>query len=148
MQRSSYLLSHVEVNQNWLEPLLSRIKESRTNVVTPIIDVINADTFDYTPSPLVRGGFNWGLNFKWDAIPRSELQSDADFASPFRSPTMAGGLFAIDKTFFDDLGGYDPGLNVWGGENLELSFKVSLLSRSCVLQATAQSSASDFLIVG
>jgi len=119
-----FLDSHVEVNQNWLEPLLSRIKDSRTNVVTPIIDVINADTFDYTPSPLVRGGFNWGLNFKWDAIPRSELLSDADFASPFRSPTMAGGLFAIDKTFFDDLGGYDPGLNVWGGENLELSFKI------------------------
>lgn len=119
-----FLDSHVEVNVDWLEPLLDGIGRSRTNVVTPIIDIINADTFDYTPSPLVRGGFNWGLNFKWDPIPRSELQSDADFASPFKSPTMAGGLFAIDRTFFDDLGGYDPGLNVWGGENLELSFKV------------------------
>ena len=68
------------MNVDWLEPLLDGIGRSRTNVVTPIIDIINADTFDYTPSPLVRGGFNWGLNFKWDPIPRSELQSDADFA--------------------------------------------------------------------
>ena len=119
-----FLDSHVEPNVAWLEPLLTRIKESRTNVVTPIIDIINADTFDYSPSPLVRGGFNWGLNFKWDSIPRSELQTSADFAKPFKSPTMAGGLFAIDRSYFKELGEYDPGLNVWGGENLELSFKV------------------------
>ena len=83
-----FLDSHCEVNVHWLEPLLSRIKENRTNVVTPIIDIINADTFKYEPSPLVRGGFNWGLNFKWDSIPRSELQTQEDFAKPFKSPTM------------------------------------------------------------
>ena len=98
-----FLDSHVEPNVRWLEPLLARIKESRTHVVTPIIDVINADTFNYTPSPLVKGGFNWGLNFKWDSIPRSELQTDADYAKPFKSPTMAGGLFAIDKTYFEQV---------------------------------------------
>lgn len=44
----------------------------------------------------------------------------------FRSPTHAGGLFAMDRKYFWEMGGYDPGLQIWGGENYELAFKVNL----------------------
>ena len=43
-----------------------------------------------------------------------------------RSPTMPGGLFAVDRKYFFEIGGYDPGMEIWGGENLELSFRVRM----------------------
>ncbi|MEE6467330.1 hypothetical protein FKM82_007203 [Ascaphus truei] len=128
-----FLDSHCEVNEMWLQPLLAPIKDNRKTVVCPVIDIISADTLIYTSSPVVRGGFNWGLHFKWDPVPLSELGGPEGSTAPFRSPTMAGGLFAMDREYFNTLGQYDGGMDIWGGENLEISFRIWMCGGSLLI---------------
>lgn len=122
----TFLDAHCECTEGWLEPLLSRLVEDRTRVVCPIIDVISDETFEYIPaSDMTWGGFNWKLNFRWYRVPQRELdRRKGDHSLPVRTPTMAGGLFSMDKEYFELLGKYDPGMDIWGGENLELSFRI------------------------
>ncbi|KAL0120239.1 hypothetical protein PUN28_008120 [Cardiocondyla obscurior] len=122
----TFLDAHCECTEGWLEPLLSRIANDRHTVVCPIIDVISDDTFEYIPaSDMTWGGFNWKLNFRWYRVAQREMdRRNSDRTAPLRTPTMAGGLFSIDKEYFYELGSYDEGMDIWGGENLEMSFRV------------------------
>ncbi|XP_050418639.2 probable N-acetylgalactosaminyltransferase 9 isoform X1 [Patella vulgata] len=120
-----FLDSHCEAGPGWLEPLLARIKEDRKNVLCPEIDLIDKESLQYggTGSFSV-GGFWWSLHFSWRPIPQREKDRRKSSTDPIRSPTMAGGLFAVDREYFWEIGSYDPGMDVWGGENLEISFRV------------------------
>ncbi|XP_067626515.1 putative polypeptide N-acetylgalactosaminyltransferase 9 isoform X2 [Eurosta solidaginis] len=122
----TFLDSHCECTEGWLEPLLDRIARNNTTVVCPVIDVIDDTTleFHFRDSVGVNvGGFDWNLQFNWHAVPERERKRHNNSAEPVYSPTMAGGLFSIDRNFFERLGTYDSGFDIWGGENLELSFK-------------------------
>lgn len=123
----TFLDAHCECTEGWLEPMLARIVVNRKTVVCPIIDVISDETFEYvTASDQTWGGFNWKLNFRWYRVPKREMERrNNDRTAPLRTPTMAGGLFAIDKDYFYEIGSYDEGMDIWGGENLEMSFRVS-----------------------
>ncbi|XP_059828522.1 polypeptide N-acetylgalactosaminyltransferase 4 [Hypanus sabinus] len=122
----TFLDCHCECVTGWLEPLLERIRENETAVVCPVIDTIDWNSFAFymqTGEPMI-GGFDWRLTFQWHAVPGSERNRRKSRIDPIRSPTMAGGLFAVSKKYFEYLGTYDTGMEVWGGENLELSFRV------------------------
>lgn len=41
---------------------------------------------------------------------------------------MSGGIFAINRHYFNELGQYDKDMDLWGGENVELSLRVSQTS--------------------
>ncbi|XP_061302193.1 polypeptide N-acetylgalactosaminyltransferase 5 isoform X1 [Pezoporus flaviventris] len=122
----TFLDSHVECNVGWLEPLLERVRLSRTKVACPVIEVISDKDMSYmTVDNFQRGIFTWPMNFGWKQIPQEIIEKNKIKETDIiRCPVMAGGLFSIDKKYFFELGMYDPGLDVWGGENMEISFKV------------------------
>ena len=88
--------------------------------------MISDDSFEYvTASDMTWGGFNWKLNFRWYRVPPREMERrNNDRSRPLHTPAMAGGLFSIEKDYFYEIGSYDEGMDIWGGENLEMSFRV------------------------
>ncbi|XP_050423671.1 N-acetylgalactosaminyltransferase 7 [Adelges cooleyi] len=123
-----FLDAHCEVGYNWLPPLVSPIALDRKIMTVPVIDGIDHNTWEYRPvyekDHFFRGIFEWGMLYKEIELPEQEDQKRTYKSEPYKSPTHAGGLFAINRDYFLELGAYDPGLLVWGGENFELSFKI------------------------
>ncbi|XP_007888017.1 polypeptide N-acetylgalactosaminyltransferase 3 [Callorhinchus milii] len=127
----TFLDAHCECFNGWLEPLLSRIAENHTAVVSPDISSIDFNTFEVVkPNPYGqnhnRGNFDWNLSFGWEQLPLHEKQRRKDETYPIKSPTFAGGLFAISSQYFRQIGSYDDQMEIWGGENIEMSFRVWL----------------------
>lgn len=114
-----FLDSHIEATKGWLEPILSRIKEDKCHVVVPSIDTIGADDLEYR-----LGGGLGVLGFSW-TLGQDPYQADTghDGTVPAKSPVMAGGLFASDTREFLRLGGYDPEMRLYGGEEMEIGFR-------------------------
>jgi len=123
-----FMDAHCEVGYNWLPPLLAPIAEDPTTLTVPVIDGISWDDFSINPvyqrGTHSRGIFEWGMLYKEGTLPKKEADKREHYSEPYNSPTHAGGLFAIKRSWFKDLGWYDPGLQIWGGENYELAFKL------------------------
>ncbi|EDW94924.1 polypeptide N-acetylgalactosaminyltransferase 8 [Drosophila yakuba] len=118
-----FLDCHVEVTKGWLEPLLAPILEDNRTCTTPIIDTIDFDTFAYRRGKPSRGFFNWEFNYIQLPLLKEEAVA---MPAPHKNPIMNGGLFAIGREWFSELGGYDKKLKIWGAEQFELSLKLWL----------------------
>ena len=80
----TFLDSHCEVNSGWLIPLLTRLKDRPTEAVTPVIDIINQKTLEYTWVSLNKGGFDWELSFKWHPLNEHMWSDDDRKVQPFK----------------------------------------------------------------
>lgn len=115
--------SHCEVTIGWLPPLLDPIAEDRKTITLPGVENSDPHTLEYKRAVTDRynwvGGFTWKMMYTWTQIAKPNKSE-----TPLPSPTMLGAAFVIRKDYFEELGYYDTGFKLWGGENLELSFKV------------------------
>uniref|UniRef100_A0A0G4HAU9 Glycosyltransferase 2-like domain-containing protein n=1 Tax=Chromera velia CCMP2878 TaxID=1169474 RepID=A0A0G4HAU9_9ALVE len=116
-----FLDSHIEASTGWLEPLLMRITESPKSIVVPSIDSIDHETLSFSAGGIGILGHSWGLGQV--PVGRARPSFAAGESRVIPSPVMAGGLFAVQTSWWRLLGGYDPELQLYGGEEFELAFK-------------------------
>lgn len=120
---------------NWLPPLLTRIALNRKTLAIPIVDGIEWNTLRHNTAyggTLYRGIWEWGFLYKETELPQRERNLMKYQTEPYKSPTVslirtivriltkkmiffqhAGGLLAIDKKWFFELGAYDPDIKIW-----------------------------------
>ncbi|XP_003781151.1 polypeptide N-acetylgalactosaminyltransferase 18 [Otolemur garnettii] len=114
--------AHVEFNVGWAEPVLTRIKENRKRIISPSFDNIKYDNFEIEEYPLAAQGFDWELWCRYLNPPKSWWKLENSTA-PIRSPALIG-CFIVDRQYFQEIGLLDEGMEVYGGENVELGIRV------------------------
>ncbi|XP_035891923.1 putative polypeptide N-acetylgalactosaminyltransferase 9 [Anopheles stephensi] len=120
----TFLDAHVECTVGWLEALLDVVARNSTTIAIPTIDWIDEKSMALVANKSISyiGAYDWDLNFGW--WHRSTMKKKyKNMLEPFDTPAMAGGLFSINRAFFERLGWYDEGFDIYGIENIELSMK-------------------------
>lgn len=128
-QVTGFFDAHVEFTAGWAEPVLSRIQENRKRVILPSIDNIKQDDFEVQRYENSAHGYSWELWCMYISPPKDWWDA-GDPSLPIRTPAMIGCSFVVNRKFFGEIGLLDPGMDVYGGENIELGIKVWLCGGS------------------
>uniref|UniRef100_A0A3P8TD58 Polypeptide N-acetylgalactosaminyltransferase n=1 Tax=Amphiprion percula TaxID=161767 RepID=A0A3P8TD58_AMPPE len=121
--------AHVEFTPSWAEPVLARIKEDHKRIILPSIDNIKHDTFEVERYENSGHGYNWELWCMYINPPK-QWWDEGDMSAPIRTPAMIGCSFVANRDYFGELGLLDSGMDVYGGENIELGIRVWLCGGS------------------
>ncbi|XP_056273809.1 probable polypeptide N-acetylgalactosaminyltransferase 8 [Pseudoliparis swirei] len=113
---------HIEVHEMWAEPLLTQIKGDRTVVTSPVFDKVNFDDLTVTEYYPASHAFDWALWCMYEGF-SADYYKLQDSSLPGKSPSIMGILVA-DRKYLGEIGVLDEGMNVYGGENVELGIRV------------------------
>lgn len=112
--------AHIDVPSGFLSPILEALAQPRVAAAGPVI--------------AARGDLeSKGHGFRWrDAALNAEwLGRKGDVAYPV--PLLPGGFVAFRRDVFERLGGFDPGLIVYGLEDAEISLHAWTMGYRCLL---------------
>ncbi|XP_075910473.1 polypeptide N-acetylgalactosaminyltransferase 18-like [Petromyzon marinus] len=114
--------AHVEFPVGWAEPILGRLAANRRLLLSPVFDNTHYDSLRVQHYTANAQAFNWEL---WCAYlkPPADWVSKGDPTAPIRSPIVMG-CMAASKSYLEEIGFLDEGMQVYGGENVELGLRV------------------------
>ena len=113
-----HLDAHVETPFGWIDAITDELAKPGVGAVGPAVVVMgNAAARGY--------GFTWqdaALTVDW--LGRQDDQ-------PYPVPMLGGFCIAMRRDLFEECGGFDHGLDGWGAEDAELSFRLWSMGFEC-----------------
>ena len=111
--------AHVEVPPGWAEPLLSALTDPAAGAVMPAIRALDSQD----------DAHGYGIKFSNSTLGVEWLPLTGK--GPYPVPLLCGCFLAMRREVYQDLGGFDPGMRVYGHEDLELSLHLWLRGYEC-----------------
>jgi len=114
--------AHVETPPGWMEPLAAMLGNGVVGAVAPTIAALDS-------ANTAKG---WGgrvcssskLDWKW--LERGGTE-------PHTVPLLCGCFLAVRRDIFNAVGHFDPGMVLYGLEDIEFSFRLWLLGYECIV---------------
>jgi GT2 family glycosyltransferase len=110
--------AHVDPPPGWFDAFASVLDGRNVGAVGPAVSVMgNESSVGY--------GMRWKspkLDVEW--LPRATQ-------CPYAVPILGGCFLAMRREVFERTGGFDDGLILWGGGDVELSFRLWMLGLEC-----------------
>lgn len=97
-------------------------------VVSPVFDKVHYDDLHVERYISSAHGFDWATWCLYESF-NKEWSQTLDESQPGKSPSLMG-IFAADRVFLGEIGALDGGMNMYGGENVELGVHVWLCGGS------------------
>jgi len=104
----------------WLSVISKRMSEDYKCVAVPRTYCLDPEKWqEMKDRPIgFKTKWDWKLDFKWVNTP-----------GPYM-PAFAGHCFAFTKSWWEECGGFDTGMKIWGGENIEFALRTWLFGGS------------------
>jgi GT2 family glycosyltransferase len=111
--------AHVELPPGWSEPLLRALTDPTAGAVMPAIGILDSQDD-------ARG---YGMKFSNSSLDVDWLHLTGN--GPYPVPLLCGCFLAMRRDVYQDLKGFDPGMRVYGHEDIELSLHLWLRGYEC-----------------
>lgn len=117
--------AHVETPPGWVEKLCATLRSPEIGIVGPAITQLG--------NSAARG---YGMTWSGPSLQVQWLPQQA--TTPYPVPLLGGGFLAMRREVFDDIGGFDAGMTIWGTEDAEICLRTWLLGYQCLVVPEVQ----------
>lgn len=104
-------------SKRWMSVIQKKLSEDYSCIAVPKTYSLDVERWEEMKGriPGYKTRWDWKLDFNWVSTP-----------GPYM-PAFAGHCFAFTKSWWEYCGGFDTGMKVWGGENIEFALRTWLL---------------------